>query len=228
MLSSSRSKLSLEGNDTILREVCMNADKSIVSGVYHTHLGNQSETKPDTVCWHCCHPYEGEGIRLPRLYDQVSGIYHVHGWFCSANCAKAYILEHSTFDRGYLINVFMRMLREVYSIHDTVIEAPPRLSLRMFGGALDIDSFRTVKNVHQIHSPPFVSHIMVVEERKPIASIGEEKNVRGLKRPTSAPLLIQDSPTDSGLYSDFLSSKAKETKKVDSNVGLNKYAKKGK
>ena len=102
----------------------------------------------------------------------------------------------------------------------------------MFGGTLDIDFFRTVKSVHQIHSPPFVSHIMIVEERQPIASIGEEKNIRGLKRPTTAPPLIQDPSAGKGLYEDFLAKKTvppppkepssqPQTKKT----GLNKYAK---
>ena len=39
---------------------------------------------------------------------------------CSANCAKAYVLEHSTFDRGYQMNMFVRMLRDVYGIDSTV------------------------------------------------------------------------------------------------------------
>ena len=68
------------------------------------------------MCWHCCHPYETEGFRVPRIFDPSENIYHVYGWYCSANCAKAYILEHSTFDRGYQMN-----------IDRSINEAPPRL-----------------------------------------------------------------------------------------------------
>ena len=52
------------------------------------------------------------------MFDPSERVFHVYGWFCSANCAKAYILEHSTFDRGYQMNIFVRMLREVYNIQE--------------------------------------------------------------------------------------------------------------
>ena len=43
------------------------------------------------------------------------------------------------------MNVFVRMLREVYGIESGIIEAPPRISLRMFGGPLISKLFETKK-----------------------------------------------------------------------------------
>jgi hypothetical protein len=104
-------------------------------------------------------------LQIPRLFDPVEKVYHVYGNFCSANCGKAYIIENSTYDRGQHLNVFVRMLREIYGIKKKVIEAPPRISLDKFGGPFNIKTFRTMENICSICKPPFVSYCMVVQER---------------------------------------------------------------
>ncbi len=213
-----RTNLFLTTTNAIFKEIRCSASsttRQASASIFHTHGGNNSHTKPkDCVCWHCCHPYEAEGFRIPRLFDPSESVYHVYGWYCSANCAKAYILEHSTFDRGYQMNIFVRMLRDVYGIDRQINEAPPRLSLKMFGGPFDIENFRTEKNICLTVTPPFVSYCMLVEERQPIGNIGEEDktllrcSVRGLKRPSELPNAVQSedicAPNLEGLYRTFL------------------------
>jgi hypothetical protein len=170
------------------------------ASIFHAHIGNnQCVRKPDCACWHCCHAYESEGFRIPRVFDPQEQQYHVYGWFCSANCAKAYILEHSTFDRGYQMNIFVRMLRQVYKIETAIDEAPPRLSLKMFGGPFDIEAFRKETNLCTLVTPPFVSYSMLIEERTPPAHERQDSmtrgTVRGLKRPTQR---VASAPTDMG------------------------------
>lgn len=225
-----RTNLFLTSTNMIFKEVKCSAPtmaRQATASVYHVHNTNAMEDaeemteakKKDIVCWHCCHSFDTEGFRLPRSYDPSERLYHVYGWFCSANCCKAYILEHSNFDRGYQMNVFVRMLREVYGIQSGIVEAPPRISLKMFGGHFDIEDFRKQKNVCQIVHPPFVSYCMLVEERQPIESIGESVNyaaargsVKGLRRPDpSSVKLIEDdfgTPSGEGLYSSFLKTKS--------------------
>ena len=181
------------------------------------------EKPTNCVCWHCCHAYDGVGFRLPRIFDPADAVYHVYGWFCSANCAKAYILEHSTFDRGYQMNIFVRMLRDVYGISLAVNEAPPRLSLTLFGGPFDIETFREQTNVCLTLTPPFISYCMLIEERQPIASVGEQTqscsrgSVRGLRRPTDAPKALTTpdddlcAPEAEGMYLGFLKTQTKES-----------------
>ncbi len=215
-----RTNLFLTSSTTVFREIRCSATfntRQASSSVFHTHQGNNSATKPEgCACWHCCHSFEGCGFRLPRMYDPNDNVYHVYGWLCSANCAKAYILEHSTFDRGYQMNIFVRMLREVYGVDDSVNESPPRTALKMFGGPFDIESFRSQKNVCFTVTPPFVSYCMLIEERQPISIMGEQPttsqrgSVRGLRRPaqnTTVPQGIEDDicgPPSEGLYSEFL------------------------
>ncbi len=217
-----RTNLFLATSNAILREIRCSANsvtRHADVSIFHNHLGNQEQEKPEMcACWHCCHAFDGKGFRLPRIYDPTDNLYHVYGWFCSANCAKGYILEHSTFDRGYQMNIFTRMLREVYGIHESIIESPPRLALKMFGGPFDIETFRTQKNVCFMVTPPFISYSMLIEERQPISNIGEEVNtnvrgtVRGLRRPSKNTAIMEeqndvDLPLDNGLYKAFLEKK---------------------
>lgn len=221
-----RTNLFLNSNSMLFREVKCSAStmaRQATASIYHMHDTNNIEEKKESsknlVCWHCCHPFEDEGFRLPRSYDPSEKVYHVYGWFCSANCCKGYILEHSTFDRGYQMNVFVRMLREVYHIESGIIEAPPRISLKMFGGPFDIETFRRQKNVCFVVHPPFVSYCMLIEERQPIESIGENSGsnsnnrgtVKGMRRPVAGSVSLTEddfsTPDNSGLYSNFLSTK---------------------
>lgn len=224
-----RTNLFLASNTTLFKEVKCSASyttRQATASLYHMHQGNKSlEKKECIVCWHCCHSFDGAGFKLPRSYDATEKMYHVYGWFCSANCCKAYILEHSTFDRGYQMNVFVRMLREIYDIHEAIVESPPRISLKMFGGPFDIETFRTQKNVCFVVHPPFISYSMLIEERLPIENIGEKSNtiqkgtVRGLRRPVVDSVCFQDDisipSASTALYSEFLKQDAKEVEGVE-------------
>lgn len=216
-----RTNLFLKTSNVIFKEIRCSASsttRQACASIFHTHGGNNACEKPNNcVCWHCCHSYEGTGFRLPRIFDPADAVYHVYGWFCSANCAKAYILEHSTFDRGYQMNIFVRMLRDIYNIHASVNEAPPRLSLSMFGGPFDIQTFREQTNVCLTLTPPFISHCMLIEERQPIANVGEQTtmtqrgSVRGLRRPTETSKTNSSGDDDicapevESMYMEFLS-----------------------
>ena len=118
------------------------------------------------------------------------------------------------------MNIFVRMLRDVYSIDCSINEAPPRMALKMFGGPFDIETFRKQTNVCLTITPPFVSYCMLIEERQPITNIGEEVqtvqrgSVRGLRRPTEQPSTsqaIEDDicgPEVEGMYAEFLTQNA--------------------
>ena len=68
---------------------------------------------------------------LPRVF--ADGVYHVYGRTCSPGCAKAYVLEHTTFDRGQHLNVLVKMLHDVYGVTGAVTEAPPRPAMATTG-----------------------------------------------------------------------------------------------
>ena len=74
-------------------------------------------------CWHCGDDVARDKIfSLPRAYDPEEKKFFVYGACCSPECAKAYILEHSSFDRGQQLNTLARMLYTVHGISDEIKE----------------------------------------------------------------------------------------------------------
>lgn len=146
--------------------------------------------RPQGCCWHCCEAIEGTVLPLPRHYDAEEGVFHVYGATCSPGCAKAYILEHTTFDRGHHLDVLIKMLREVYGVTGSIAEAPPRPAMRRFGGAFDPKTQRRAEC--RLVEPPFVSYCMLVEERAAAETLAAEE----------AEAL--DEPPPPGLYADYV------------------------
>ena len=164
--------------------------------VYHM-IPPAHESLP--LCWHCCEQITDKAslVPLPRTYDTTERVYHVYGATCSPGCAMAYILEHTSFDRGQHINVLVKMLREVYGVEAPVITAPPRAAMQKFGGHFDAKA--QSKAYCTLVQPPFVSYCMIAEERMAEA-------------PVVLPSLSQeiedadtlDEPHPPALYSEFL------------------------
>ena len=97
----------------------------------------------EVLCWHCCHACPSEPVPLPNSYDRRRDVFHVFGLFCSLQCAKAHLMEHCAFGSGDRV-MLLQFLAMKYFGHsgEPVAPAPPRHRLRIFGGDLDIASFR--------------------------------------------------------------------------------------
>ena len=65
----------------------------------------------------------GEKYVVPKSYDPNENIFYTYGHFDSLPCAKAFLLEQSSFDHGHQANVFSKMVREVYGIQEEIAEA---------------------------------------------------------------------------------------------------------
>lgn len=158
-----RTMLFLPERDVLFREIkCMGGlARRDTASVYHMLPAARDEST--ACCWHCCDAVD-EPIPLPRMYDTASQVYHVYGRCCSPGCAKAYILEHTTFDRGHHLNVLVRMLRDVYGHVGPVVESPPRPALKKFGGVLEVQKRKTTRCT--LVEPPFVSYCMLVDEQR--------------------------------------------------------------
>ncbi len=117
-------------------------------------------------CYWCCHSFSTVPFGIPVKYYQDK--FHVFGCFCSLECATAYNFnfQESTdemWERYNLINLLSRKLG-----YKTCIKpAPSRLSLKMFGGHIDIDEFRSftnTKKVLSINFPPMTTLTQQIEE----------------------------------------------------------------
>lgn len=123
------------------------------------------ENYKDILCWHCCHAPPAMPVCLPNSYDRRKDVFHVFGFFCSLECAKAYLMEHSAFGSGDRTMLLHYMAAKHFGHHGgPVLPAPPRHRLRVFGGDLDIASFRKEHEfLTTATSPPLIATPEVYE-----------------------------------------------------------------
>ena len=168
----------------------------------------------ETACFWCCHAFEGMPCVIPER--EVHAIYNVYGNFCSPECGVAYLLSenldpHVRWER-------MALLHRVYDkeAKGRIFPAAARECLRLFGGPLTIESFRSTVRAGRVridvHMPPMVS-ILGSIDTKPIdffdsslkntvagGAFQAEKVQRaeeGLRLKRSKPLKDKDSTLDS-------------------------------
>jgi hypothetical protein len=99
----------------------------------------------DVCCWWCCHPFKGVPCTLPTKYDSHRKRFTFCGLFCSWGCVKAYNFDRSDHKKFECSSLISLLLQQLYgsAVAIRVKPAPPRQCLKMFGGYLDIDSFRS-------------------------------------------------------------------------------------
>lgn len=119
-------------------------------------------------CYWCCHRFETPPFGIPIKYCECENKFHVYGCFCSLECAAAYNMStkesmDEIWERYNLINLLSRRIG-----HKQIIKpAPNRLSLKMFGGHLSIQEFRTFCNTTKmlnINFPPMMTMTQQIEE----------------------------------------------------------------
>jgi hypothetical protein len=127
---------------------------------------NEWPQNTSVACYWCCHRFHTPPFGIPvNIHDDI---FHVYGCFCSIECAAAYNFKmHDSIDemweRYHLMNILMRRL----DMGDFVTPAPDRLSLKMFGGFMEIDEFRNYfksNKLININFPPMTSLTQQIEE----------------------------------------------------------------
>lgn len=125
--------------------------------------------KVDISCFWCTECFTGQPIVIPEREEK--GTYKVYGNFCCPECAVSFLLNetldpHVRWERMALLH---RLYSEWYE--GRIYPAPPRESLKKFGGPMNIEQFRNTlhnKTVRvDIQMPPIVS-ILGTMDTKPI------------------------------------------------------------
>ena len=127
---------------------------------------NEWPLQTSIACYWCCHRFNNAPIGIPINYNE--GTFEVYGCFCSTHCAAAYNFNENTnqdemWERYQLLNLLSRKMHGV----PMVKSAPPRLSLKIFGGHLDIESFREHSKGNKfinVNFPPLTSVTQQLEE----------------------------------------------------------------
>lgn len=90
--------------------------------------------KTNLHCWWCCYPFETSACKIP-----VNN--RAYGCFCSLNCCLAYANVHFSFQRWHIVSNIKQLHNQIHPGKD-LKSAPPRESLKIFGGCLNIQDFR--------------------------------------------------------------------------------------
>lgn len=133
-------------------------------------VSNETFSLPESTsaaCFWCCGTFEGRPVVLPT--QEEKGIYTIYGNFCTLSCSLSYLLnEH--------IDPQLRwerqaLLHKMYKQTSDIQPAPPKESLRFFGGCLSHDQYRDIINKNKlridINIPPVIS-ILSTLDTKPI------------------------------------------------------------
>ena len=102
------------------------------------------------LCWWCCHSFTNSPCYLPVSEDAMMERISVTGNFCSWNCVKAYNLslkDSGISRRSCLIRKILKNLCKDSTKPEHITIAPPRQSLKCFGGIMDIEDFRNCNSI---------------------------------------------------------------------------------
>ena len=119
-------------------------------------------------CWWCTEPFSTIPIPCPYDYDSMRRHYKVTGVFCSFNCCKAYYLDMHVKRYPRLESLVTSMAKEIFKLPSTafpIYAAPPRQSLKKFGGFMTIEEFRAESKIaiNVIERPNVFTYRMLVE-----------------------------------------------------------------
>jgi hypothetical protein len=167
---------------------CTNSVESVKKiKVVKTTLGQVSDSglwpeTCDTCCWWCCHPFEGSPCTLPTKYDPLRKRFTFCGLFCSWSCVKAYNFERSDHKKYYCSSLISLLVQQIYGVRQAIgiKPAPPRQTLKMFGGYLEIDEFRSPSDIdgYQINLVKFNYIHPEITEIRNVKSKPEKKVLR--------------------------------------------------
>lgn len=117
-------------------------------------------------CYWCCSKFDNAPFGIPVNFDNDN--FDVYGCFCSLECATAFNFKTNhnideMWERYNLINLLSHRIG--YKVQ--VKPAPDRLSLKQFGGFMDIEQFRSYTNTNRfvnVNFPPMTSITQQLEE----------------------------------------------------------------
>ena len=130
-----------------------------------------------TACFWCCHPFPWKHCVLPMSYDTYDTKYTCEGHFCSPECALAYLYNDvsvSDATRWTRQSLLVDLYRPMF-VNRMITPAPPRHTLRMFGGPLDIEQFREYvaasEDMVAVALPPLRLHLPTMNVQGPIRDV---------------------------------------------------------
>lgn len=146
----------------------------------YTLFSNHWPSTTAVCCWNDGETFDTIPFPLPRgqLDD---GRIQVCGVFCSVPCAKRYAIDHMVYRVGFQIMMISTLCEQLFGDASLacVAAAPPRNTLKRYGGHLSMDEYRSGLLNHTnvtLCSPPMVQYPIIV-------GAPAEGNILDLRRP---------------------------------------------
>lgn len=145
--------------------------------------GNEWPARTTVHCWWCVHQFDTVPIGYPIAYRPSSKKYLVRGVFCGFSCALSYISGVPAQNKS--LPLLKNMYFAVTGEHPkTLVGAPDKHTLKIFGGELSIEEFRSANRIgkmYQMVEYPFLFTKDFVREH----TVSEFKadNDKSLKKP---------------------------------------------
>lgn len=121
-------------------------------------------------CWWCCHSFKSHPIGLPKKID--GDIILCIGMFCSFSCLLAFVKEGGelvgkcTPTSVYYMYKLLTGDNKKNLITDPICIAPPRYTLKIFGGKLTITQFRENICTYETFLAPMVPLSMIYHAKE--------------------------------------------------------------
>lgn len=135
------------------------------SNTMQTIDDNKWPMQTDVYCFWCAHPFTCSPVGIPVKHSKDK--FYCVGNFCSFSCAASYNYElndsnTNIWERFNLLNLMAMKCEAEYPVKC----AKPRTMLKIFGGKLDIDTYRkeNSKTVYLVHSYPMIAISDQIEE----------------------------------------------------------------
>jgi len=119
------------------------------------------------ACQWCIHKFNTIPVGVPQKLFRDK--FYLKGCFCSYNCAAAYLFdkkEENMFEQYSLLNIMYSRLNKCGAVK--IKPAPPRETLQLLGGPLNITEFRESSLINNknfnVINPPIISIVPQIEE----------------------------------------------------------------
>lgn len=167
----------LQNQQTTLFNQCLTENKKFVDSKRCTFISNNKMFEKTTTelmshnfyndhkllnistplhCWHCSRRIDAHPCGIPIKYENKK--FHIKGFFCDYPCALTYNYDSNEIEtiiqeRESLIRM-MHKINDMKNSKNELLYAPPRESLKKFGGCLNYDEFhKNNKYVKNFYSP---------------------------------------------------------------------------
>ena len=133
------------------------------------------------LCWNCCHKIEGQPVCIPiEPFEKYSRWIMGSHMCCSVNCAKRTIVSTIKYNTQCMLMWLYKYCSEVLQCEspELCIIAPPREVLSVFGGWMDIKTYRSkfTEATKYLLRPQFTTQFAsTIQEVKPIEEANHPK-----------------------------------------------------